>query len=97
VTSKRPRWETLIGDDSILEFLASKQEPGDEHPLQRRVEEIIETHLTEDEKTLFYMRFGERLPHRTIARQLGYDSHMTFQVKIQAIMDKVRKALEEDG
>ena len=93
---KKPRWEILVGDDNVLDFLASKNEPADEHPLQRRVEQIIEEVLTDDERELFFMRFGERLPHRTIARKLGYKSHQTFQLKIQAIMDKIKKTLKED-
>ena len=91
----RDRWEILVGGAQALDALASRflieESP---HPLQDVIEEIIETQLTEDEQEIYYMRFGERLPIRTIARRLGYVSHQTIQVKLQRIQDKVKIALE---
>ena len=78
-----------------MEHLANEHDKERlEHPLQRLLEDIVEDVLTELEVELFYMRFGEGLSYREIAKQMGYSSHQTFQLKINAIMKKVREAVE---
>jgi RNA polymerase sigma factor (sigma-70 family) len=80
----------------VLDYLASKapEEQQSEHPLQRRLEEIIETELTEHEREIFHLRFGEMLSFREIADVMGYDSHQTFHYQVEKIMRKVVDALE---
>ncbi len=91
----RPHWEVLIGDTRKLDYLASKRDVSDApHPMQELIEKIIDEVLDDMEKEIFYMRFGEQLPHRAIAERFGYASHQTFQRKIEVIMKKVRDALE---
>ncbi len=86
--------EVLIGDMKVLDHLASLHDKERvEHPLQRRLEEIVESVLTEKELELYYLRFGEQESYRTIAKRLGYASHRTFQLQINNILKKVRKAL----
>lgn len=79
-----------------LDYLAKTQGVGgDPHPLQRTVEDLVDTVLTEKERAVFYMRFGERLPHRTIAERLGYKSHMVIQVIEERIIEKIGAALRD--
>lgn len=93
---KRPQ-EILVGDYAILDSLAARHAAMKPHALQADVERIIEEVLDERETAVFYMRFGERLPHRTIARQLGYRSQYTVQRIIDKIITKVRDALDAEG
>ena len=86
--------ELLVGDNKVLDHLATKYHKEDqEHPLQRRLEEIIREVLTEKEQELYYLRFGEQLAYRQIAKRLGYSSHRTFQLQINNILKKVEEAL----
>ncbi len=87
--------EVLIGDDKLLNFLADKHAQGTAgpHPLQEILEKIILEELTEEEQELFYLRFGEQLAYRQIAKRLGYASHRTFQLQVERIVKKVRDAL----
>ncbi len=90
--------EILIGDDKALDALAtSHRVERTEHKLQEELEEIVEKILTPKEQELFYMRFGEQLPYREIARRMGYASHRTFQLQINTIIKKVRDALGSDN
>ena len=93
---QRPKLEILIGSDYILEALGREYDRGitQPHPLQEKLEEIVEG-LTEMERELFYMRFGEQLSIRQIARRFGYASHQTFQLKIDALLRKVEEALDD--
>lgn len=87
----------LIGDSKVLDHLASKySKEQQEHPSQRRLEQAIEAALTKRELELFYLRFGEQLPYRQIAKRLGYSSHRTFQLQITSILRKVEEALGRD-
>jgi RNA polymerase sigma factor (sigma-70 family) len=76
--------------------LASQQDDIiiETNPLQETVEDIIENELTEEERELFHLKFGERMSYRDIAKRYGYSSHMLFQVRVEKIVDKVREALE---
>ena len=88
--------EVLIGDMKLLDHLATKHlKERQVHPLQRVLENIIDEVLTVREKELFFLRFGEQLPYRQIARRLGYASHRTFQLQINRIIEKVRDALSD--
>lgn len=88
----------LIGDNKILDHLASKYaEESQEHPFQRRLESIIREVLTHKEQELFYLRYGEQLAFRQIAKRLGYSSHRTFQLQINTIIKKVEEALENNN
>jgi len=94
--NKRPKWEILIGDNRKLDFLATRFQKVDQpHSLQLAVEEAIEKMLTDDEKEIFYMRFGERIPHREIAERLGYTSHQIIQSKLERIQNKIKEALQD--
>lgn len=87
--------EVLIGDMKLLDYLATKHDKEtQEHPLQARLEDIIATELTEKERELFYLRFGEGLAFREIARRMGYKSHRTFILQTKEIIEKVRNALD---
>ena len=90
--------EILTGDHKLLDHLATlhHRETAD-HELQELLESIIQSDLTPKERELFFLRFGEELPFREIARRLGYSSHRTFQLQIATIMKKVRAALERAG
>lgn len=89
-----PQHEVLIGDMKLLDHLATKNiKERQVHPLQELLEDIIDEVLTEKEKELFWLRFGEELPYRQIAKRLGYASHRTFQLQINKIIEKVRDAL----
>lgn len=90
----RPRWEVLVGDTALLDHLAGQQDELGEHPLQEVVEELV-AGLSELEQAVFYMRFGERAPHREIARRLGYRSHRIIQIVEEQIIEKVRLCLEQ--
>jgi len=86
--------EVLIGDMKLLDHLATIHERERvDHPLQETLERILEDVLTVEEHELFLLRFGEQLPFRQIAKRMGYKSHQTFQLKIEAIIEKVREAL----
>lgn len=80
----------------VLDYLATQQAPEalQPHPLQALVEEIIEEELTDHEKEIFYLRFGEGLSFRDIADRLEYSSHQTFHYQVEKIQEKVRAALE---
>jgi DNA-directed RNA polymerase specialized sigma subunit len=78
----------------VLEHLAYLHSGrADPHPLQIRLEEVIEEVLDDYEKEIFYLRFGEQLSFRHIARHMGYSSHQTFQLKVEKILEKVKVAL----
>jgi predicted DNA-binding protein (UPF0251 family) len=78
----------------VLDHLASlRAKERLEHPLQRRLEEIVKEVLTKKELELYYMRFGEQESYRTIAKRMNYASHRTFQLQINTILKKVREAL----
>lgn len=94
---RRQPQEILIGDNAILDSLANRHADMQPHPLQADLERIIEDVLNEQETLVFYMRFGERLPHRTIARQLGYRSQASVQRIIDNMIVKVRDALSAEG
>ena len=86
--------EILIGDTKVLDYLTTLYHVERiEHPLQRRLEEIVADVLTEKELELYYMRFGEQESYRTIAKRLDYASHRTFQLQINTILKKVKDAL----
>jgi DNA-directed RNA polymerase specialized sigma24 family protein len=92
----RPRKEVLIGDAWKLDFLAEKHGVTSgalPHPLQEIVEEAILS-LSAMHQEIFFMRFGEGLPIRTIASNLGYSSHQIIQVKIARIQKEVREYVE---
>jgi DNA-directed RNA polymerase specialized sigma subunit len=93
----RPAWEILVGNPKKLDYLASIQDEKQQqqHPLQEIIEDIIDSVLTEHEREVFHLRFGELLSFREMAERMGYDSHMTFQYQVEKIMKKVEKGLEE--
>lgn len=84
-----------MGDTRTMDWLA-QQGPGeaDPHPLQEQLEHLIEDTLSEKEKMVFYMRFGERAPHREIAERMGYKSHYVVQWMEENIIRKIGEALE---
>ncbi len=87
--------EVLIGDMKLLDYLATKHDKESvTHPLQELLEDVIATELTEKEQELFYLRFGEGLAFREIARRMGYRSHRTFILQTKEIIEKVRNALD---
>jgi DNA-directed RNA polymerase specialized sigma subunit len=91
----RPRKEVLVGDQSMLDYLARKHQTDIEpHPLQERIEAAVSSMLTEDEQEIFWLRYGENLPIRAIATALGYTSHQIIQVKIARINQKVKEYLD---
>ena len=54
------------------------------------VEEAIAS-LSTMQQEIFFMRYGEGLPIRTIAMKLGYSSHQIIQAKIARIQKEVRE------
>ena len=92
----RPKWEVLVGNDRVLDYLKTLvfRDDFDTHPLQELTEQAVHEALTEQEQELFLLRFGERLPIRTIARRLGYSSHQVIQVKLKRLEEKVRLYIE---
>ena len=93
---ERDNREVLIGDVRTLDFLATEnQKDVVPHPLQELVETAVTSMLTEDEQEIFWLRYGETLPIRTIATRLGYKSHEIVQVKIARINRKVKEYLSE--
>ena len=91
-----PKWEILIGDARVLDYLASLTPTHEHgiHPAQELIEQAIREALTEQEQELFLLRYGEKLPIRTIARRLGYSSHQVIQVRLKRLEEKVRMYLE---
>jgi len=91
----RPKKEILVGDVWRMELYAEKFMTPDStpHPLQDIVEEAIAS-LSSTHQEIYFMRFGEGLPIRTIARNLGYSSHQIIQAKIARIMREVREYVE---
>lgn len=86
--------EVLVGDPAVLDHLATlHQEERVEHPLQQRLEEIIETVLTEKEQELYRMKFADLMSYREIAKAMGYSSHLNLQQRIARILKKVEDAL----
>ena len=84
----------LIGEPRKLDWFAEPQ-PELPHPLQELLEEFVETQLTEDEKELFYLRYGDQLSIRKIASKLGYNSHQVIQIQLERIETKARLFLKE--
>ncbi len=85
-----------MGDVWKLELLAEKhgvKSGVSPHPLQEIVEEAISS-LSAMHQEIFFMRFGEELPIRTIASNLGYSSHQIIQAKIARILKEVREYVE---
>lgn len=66
------------------------------HSLQTLLEEIIESQLDDDEKEIYYMRFGQLMTIRAIAAELGYTYHAFVQRKLDRIMMKVRLIVVEE-
>lgn len=92
---KTPREEILVGKQHLLDWLASKDPDYDlPHPLQELVERAVWTQLTEDEREIFQLRYGEGLAIRKVAEELGYTSHRIIQIKLERIERKVRDYLE---
>ena len=92
----RPKKEVLIGDDWKMELLAQAhiQPTSTPHYLQEIVEEAI-TSLSSMQQEIFFMRYGEGLPIRTIAKSLGYASHQIIQAKIARIQKEVREYVDK--
>jgi DNA-directed RNA polymerase specialized sigma24 family protein len=93
----RPHWEKLVGDTAELDYLSTLYQGNDfdsEHPMQELVEDIVANVLTPDELEVFYLRYGEQLSIRDIAKAQGYESHYVIQVKLERIEEKVREALD---
>ena len=88
-----PSWEILIGDMNLLDSLMSRVSQSEPHPLQELIEDFVGT-LSPSEREMFYMRYGEQMPIRKIARRLGYNSHMVIQVKLEKIEQKAREYIE---
>ncbi len=88
----RPKKEVLIGDDWQLEIWAHAYTlpPSTQHSLQEIVEEAIAL-LSPMNREIFYMRYGEGLPIRSIANALGYASHQIIQAKIARIQKEVKE------
>ena len=94
----RPPWETLIGSITKLDYLSTLRTYEEKpHVLQERLEEIIESQLDDDEKDIFYMRFGMHMTIRAIAAELGYTYHAYVQRKLDRIMHKVKVIVVEDS
>ncbi len=72
---------------------ATKASP---HRLQKILEEIIEGQFDDDEKDIFYMRFGMHMTIRAIAVELGYTYHAYVQRKLDRIESKVRTIVVEE-
>ncbi len=91
----RPKKEVLVGDEWKMELLAQAhiQPPSTTHSLQMIVEEAIAS-LSTMHQEIFFMRYGEGLPIRTIAMKLGYSSHQIIQAKIARIQKEVREYVE---
>ncbi|KKL44405.1 hypothetical protein LCGC14_2366020 [marine sediment metagenome] len=92
----RPKKEVLVGDEWKMELLAQKhqQDSLPEHSLQLVVEMAVAA-LSAQEQEIFWMRFGELLPIRTIAKKLGYSSHQIIQAKIARIQKEVREYVDK--
>ena len=91
----RPAWEVLIGSARKLDWLADP-EPHSEHPLQQLLEEFVETELDEQEREVFYMRFGEQRPIRYISHELwGYLNIKGVQDILESIEEKAREFIDE--
>ena len=93
----RPKKEVLIGDEWKLELFAQKYGVTSgvlPHPLQEIVEEAILS-LSAMHQEIFFMRYGEGLPIRTIAANLGYSSHQIIQAKIARILKEVREYVDK--
>ncbi len=78
-----------------MELLAQQhiQPPSTQHYLQEIVEEAIAS-LSSMNREIFYMRYGEGLPIRSIANALGYASHQIIQAKIARIHKEVKEYVE---
>jgi DNA-directed RNA polymerase specialized sigma24 family protein len=87
--------EILIGETSVLDFLAHQAagEDSQPHPLQEVVEEALAL-LTEDLRDVFYMRYGLGMTIRAIAREQEYDGHQIIQYKLEKVHEAVRSAVE---
>ena len=92
----RPKKEVLVGDEWKMELLARDHIPPDftPHSLQEIVEDAVAL-LSEIHREIFYMRYGEGLPIRTIAKRLGYASHQIIQAKIARIQKEVKEYVED--
>lgn len=88
--------ETLIGDPALFDFLAGPELEACPHPLQRKVEELIQLVLTDEEREVYYLRFGQNMPLREIAELLGYKWHSTIQNIERRIIRKVGEALDQN-
>jgi len=90
----RPKKEVLVGDAAVMDFLATKyQRDMPPSPMQELVEDAIAS-LTDQEREIYWLRFGDMLPIRAIAEELGYTSHQIIQVKLNRILQKVREYVE---
>ena len=93
----RPKKEVLVGDEWKLELYSQKyglKAGMPPHPLQEIVEEAILS-LSEMHQEIYFMRFGEGLPIRTIAAKLGYSSHQIIQAKIAHIQKEVKEYVDK--
>lgn len=89
------RYETPIGNIELLEALLvqSEVEETGEHPHQQKVEELVDRLFTEQEKEIYYLKYGEQLSFRQIAERLGYRSHSVAQKRVASIKKKIGEAL----
>lgn len=93
MSSKSKRYEVLIGETRILDYLSQQRDDHEigEHPWVELVAEAVETLLTDSEVEVFYLRYGENLSIRKIASRLGYNSHRIIQIKLERISKKVKE------
>ncbi len=89
----RPAWEVLIGLPQTLDWFSDPIQMDDPHPLQEALEEFVES-LDEKERELFYMRYGESMSIRAIAKRLGYNSHLVIQQQLDVLQRKAVEHLE---
>lgn len=94
--SKQRKREILIGDNSLFDYVIHQQDAVHDrpHPLQEIVEEAIDA-LDEDLQAVFYMRYGQHMTIRAIARAQDYDGHQIIQHKLQKIEDHVRRYIKD--
>lgn len=90
------RKEILVGNTRTLDWLLKDYRPLPRHPMQRLVEDAIDNTLDDDELEVFYLRFGEKMSIRQVARELGYASHRVIQIKLEQIMEKVKKYINDN-
>lgn len=89
----RGRWDVVALDESIAVEGTGPEQSAEESWSRRRLHQAIET-LTEDQKTVLALRFGQDLPIREVATLIKKSEGSVKMLQMRAVSALARQLVE---